>query len=304
MYVVKNLFIQTLKLWVFAFSCFTALHAHADFIKSSSLSWIANTAGAGTAGVTVLPVSGGNNHPIGLVIFSSTDRIAAQSFHPSKLQSDKSVSCFLRYSPEKHAFTELLLPFGKKYSIDGNVTIRIGQALRVSISTENGMVPYVSVIHESDPRSILAFLGTDVVITGSGARLEGYLDAGARNTTEVFEIRHQDLYLQGIKFSETKIGLPNQSTQSNTCLTKGVIIASNAQFVELQKGTVPYDIKKQLQAIQKGEDLGILQKYTILNVLSPGLAVALDGYGKPDVIIEKDRVLDVPLCTINELPLT
>lgn len=278
--------------------------ARAEFVKSTSLNWISSSQEIGTAGVTVLPAAGLSTNPVGLVVYASKEVIPAQLFHPSKLQTDKSVSCFLRYDPTKRAYTELVLPYGKTFAISGNITLQLQDTLRVSISTENGSMPYVSIIHKSDPRSVLAVLGTDVVVSGKGARFESYLEAGARNSSESFDVENSGLYLQGIQFSDQKIGLPNQSSQTNVCLTKGVLFANKFSFDELSKGNIPGEIRKQSDAFKHGDDPQVLTKYTVLNVL-PDAVIALDGYGKPVVIQEqKLRVGDMIVCSIFDLALS
>lgn len=278
--------------------------ARAEFVKSTSLNWISSSPTIGTGGVTILPATGLSSNPAGLIIYASKDVIPAQVFNPSKLDTDRAVSCFLRYDATKRAYTELVLPFGRSFSINGNSTFQLQDALRVSVSTENGSIPYVSIVHKSDPHSVLALLGTDVVVSGKGARFESYLDAGARNGGDVFDVENNAIYLQGIQFSDQKIGLPNQSSQSNVCLTKGVLFASKVVVDEIAKGTVPGELRKQMEAIRQGEDSQILSKYTVLNVL-PDAVIALDGYGKTVVIQEhRTRVADLIVCGIFDLSLS
>ena len=280
----------------------SADYARADFIKSTSLNYVStsNTVAVGTASVSILPTVGASEHPTGIIIGATDAVIPAQLFNPSKLKGPHAGSFFLKYSAEKHSYVELVIPNGKSFSIEGNVSIRIGETLRVSISTENGVLPFVSIIHTSDPHSVLALLGTDVITGGSGGRLESYLDAGVRNATEVFEVKGSKLLLQGVEFSDPKIGLPNQAAQTHSCLNR-VVMVSHGQYLEFQRAGQSGEVLRQVKAIQKGEDPGVLQKYTILNVLQ-GALVAVDGYGKLVVISEeKERASDIPVCSINDL---
>ncbi len=281
----------------------TVSHARAEFILSGSLNWHASSPIAGgAAGVTVLPSVDGGTSPSGLLFYVSRKVIPAQGFHPSKLLSSESESCFLEYSKEKGGYTRLVLPGGDSYVVDGNLTVKLGQ-LRVSLSVENNTLPFVSAIYQGDETSVLAFLNNQSVANGSGSRMASWFEAGIRNVEE-FEVKRGKLQLQGMDFKESKVGLPNQSSMKNPCINKNVIVVAQSQWTEYLRGRVPTEIRRQIQMIKQGQNPDALSKYTVLNILSTGV-VALDGYGKP-VIIQEERQraqeTDAVVCTVANLP--
>lgn len=277
--------------------------SQAEFILSGSLNWhISSSRGGETAGVTVLPSIEGGTTPIGLIFYTSKKPIPAQSFHPSKLMQNDSESCFLQYSKEKKTYTNLILPNGDSYVVNGNISVQLGQ-LRIALSVENNGLPFVSVVHEGDETSVLAFLNNQSVANGSGSRLASWFDASIRNIEE-FQVKNGGLQLQGVPFKETRIGLPNQSSQKSPCLNPRIVIVSQSLWTEYLRGRAPNEIKRQVGMIRQGQNPDILSRYTVLNALSSGV-VALDGYGKPVLIQEERqgiRESDLLVCTVSDLP--
>ncbi len=256
----------------------------------------------GSAGTTVLPIIEGGNSPRGLLFYSSKKTIPAQLFHPTKLLNSESESFFLEYSKEKRGYSRLVLASGESFAIDGNLTVKLGQ-LRVSLSVENTELPFVSVIHQGDETSVLAFLDNQSVANGSGARMASWFEAGIRNIEE-FELKRGLLTLQGSPFKEQRVGLPNQSSFKNPCINKNALVVSQSLWTEYLRGRIPAEVQRQLQLIKDGKNTDALSRYTVLNILPAGI-VALDGYGKPVIVQEerqRARESEAVVCTVADLP--
>ena len=250
------------------------------------LFWHCSSTTDGSAGVVVLPE--GNNEGIyGLFFYYSKEPISAQGFTLNKLPSD-SQSIFLRLDAlGSRKFNELTDSTGKKYTVSGNLTIKLG-TLRIAVHDENQTEQYVSAVLSQD-QGALGFVGLQLVSSLSNkSKIIKFIQPKGASDIDTFEVKNGSLTLGGIPFEGAKIGL-GYGGGSNPCVSNGVHILTRAQYVSAQKGDKKSFAKKNFYA-----------KNTLLFSDSAHV-IAIDGYGQLLVIKpEAERLTDGSLICVAD----
>lgn len=144
----------------------TALHAHAEFIKTSAHVYQA----ADQKGRVIV-----SQRVPGLYFTSSVTPVDIQQFDPEKLMNKDSDDVFVQFDPTINKYTSLFVR-EKQFKINGSFVMNIG-SLKVTIDNQN---PYCSIISEPEkdvPPSVLGFHGTLEVVNAQGQEAVALFEA-------------------------------------------------------------------------------------------------------------------------------
>lgn len=277
-----------------ALLCVNINQCFADFLSINPLVKHVNSSTDGSAGVVILPSSSANVYATGLLFYSSSRSHSAQGFNPNILTAGEADSVFLKFDPQLHQFTELVISGGKTVQINGSIALKLG-GLKISVeSTKPGFDPYVSVTFKD--HSVLALLGLQVVFNGHGEELVNILDSGNLSDSETLTIKNQNLFLNNEKFEGSKIGLLGNSSDDSLCLSMDAVIASKNQISEILSGKNS-SLTEKIKLNRKND---FYQKNTFLRASKDRILV-LDGYGQIFAVTPlSQRVFDSrPACVVT-----
>jgi hypothetical protein len=268
--------------------------SHADFIPRGQppLTYISQN------GKVALVVT----HGIEGVFISYSASGSVQGFDPRQLNERDAKSIFMAFDRNKNTFSELRLASGRTYNIQGNINLRLGDAI---VSLDKQGTSYLTVVSDSGPdASILGLSNQQPILNGGGAsvailKANALLDEKYKEVLREYVVEGNDtLSLGGTPFQGSQIGVSVES--NNSCLLPGALILSVGDFAEYLKsvaaakeGVKPDDFKKRALPVAQFQSLNV----------TPSFVAALDMQsGQLGVIKARDGSYGT-VCTFSPITL-
>lgn len=218
------------------------------------------------------------------------DPIPLQRFSPLDLESESTRHLFVRFDASLNRYTSIIANGTEELALKDNVSIEIGENLRVGI---DNTIPYLSIVVAPSKQkvrpAILGMVGLDPLATRTGEDSIRLLDATGdprySDVLEPYDLRADGLYLTGDKVVQGPLGLSFGST-SNVCLKPSSVLMSEA---ERRKISAVKDRQRRLsllqQILKRPDSSDLLDRLFSVRVM-PRLVVAFDTEAEKLVTME------------------
>ncbi|MFN8391954.1 MAG: hypothetical protein U0136_16815 [Bdellovibrionota bacterium] len=248
--------------------------------------------------------------PRGMFVSQRANRSGSLSgFDPEQLTLGNSTSVFLGYATGSRVPEKIILPGpANEFRIRGTFSLQLSNDVRISVSMNNGSVPYITVVHSSKEQpSIIGFLGGQVVLNLGGKEAVELLEADTlrrqyNTVVEPYSVKpDHHLYLSGERLPDgSAVGL--MTPQENDCLLE------DARLVQLKDYQDIFQLKLEEQKPALKKLMNDAKKSLTLNVFvilnaSPERITAVNAETGKLVIIRSRELSDIKACTVEPVVL-
>lgn len=206
-----------------------------------------------------------HNEREGVFIAYSPDG-TVQGFDPRRLPARTTRSAFFAFDRERNTFTQLILPSGLSFNIQGNFNLRLGDA---TVSLDRQGASYLTVVSDSGKNASVLGLSNQQPIVNTGGPAVAILKANALLDEKYHEILKEfvaeengKLSLGGVPFEGAQIGVSVEA--ENPCLRSNAVILPLGEYKRLEKtgslmnaGSISEDARKKALPFSQFQSLNI-----------------------------------------------
>ena len=270
---------ETVKIFCIALliSAAQVSSAGAEFLRTRSAGVYQHTAG------TTKVIVGAKDAVQGIFVLSGPS-VAPSEFSAESELSPTTAHLFISFNPtvQPPRYSEVVIN-EKRYQIRGNLKIRLGANVTVSIDNNN---PYLTIVESGripeEPDDILGFAGTNEVVRGSGGvaavLAANQLDDAGSASIPVFDVVKGELFLKGSPFTDAEVGVPVPLIHE--CLNGSSVVLTEEEVMNMEEErNEELRMRSFREVVEGAQGRGPLARYLILKSDSSAV-VLLDVISK------------------------